>query len=284
MKLGIRSHDLKLQEDFLNSENINSRLNDYDIDGLQLVCFKTFKDIKQMPKSISLDFVEKLSDDIKKCNKEVILIGSYFNPVHSNKEKVENCLQVFKEYLGYATTFNTKVVASETGSFNDDKWTYHPSNRTKDALNTVIKTFSTLVQFAEKSNSIVGMEGAAGHVCYSVDVLKSAIDSIGSKNNLKVVFDLYNFLDSDNVSDHFKILEHGLNTFDKRIHCFHLKDFIIENGVVKQVPIGKGILDYKKYISILKQYDSNANLILEGTVKENILPSVKLVRELWKSV
>ncbi len=278
MKLAIRGHDLGKKGEF----DMYARLKEFGFDGVQLVPYKTFNDVPYNP-SITSEKAKEMARGVRLSGAQTIMLGAYFNPVHSVKEKVENGIKTFERYLELAKDFECDTVGSETGSFNDDKWTYNPVNRTDEALEVVVKTFKKLTKKAEDLGVFVAMEGASGHVCYSVERLKQAADEINSKN-LRFVFDLYNYLDDGNYGDYKEILENGLKTFNGKIHCFHMKDCALVDGKVKQCAIGKGFFDYEWFISTIKKYDKDANLILEGTMGDDILPSVKLIRDIWKSV
>ena len=127
------------------------------------------------------------------------------------------------------------------------------------------------------------MEGAAGHVCYDVKTLKRAVDGV-NRDNVKVIFDIYNYLDASNHFKYLEILEEGLKTFAGRIAVFHLKDYVFEDGKVKQVPPGQGLFDYPAILSRIKAYDKDAVLVLEGTTGENIVPCTEYVRKIWEEV
>lgn len=273
MKLFIRSHDLGVK----GIENVAKQVCLHGLDGIQLVAYKVMDDVAYTPDGINQQKAQYIADTMQSCNKQIALIGAYFNPVHSNKDKVHNCKEVFKSYLRVAKTLGCNMVGSETGSFNDDKWTYHPSNRTNDALETVVDTFGELATYAKEQGVCIAMEGAFGHVCYSVDRLKQAIDQIG-QDNICVIFDLYNYLDISNVHQCYDILEHGLQTFGDQIKIFHIKDFVIADGKVKQVGVGKGSLDFERVITTIKKYVPNANLVLEGTTGEDIAFAIKHLR------
>ena len=223
-----------------------------------------------------------IGEALKAAGIEVPLIGAYFNPVHSNKEKVANCKAVFKDYLKYSKTLGCNIVGSETGSFNDDKWTYNPLNRTEEALQTVIATFKELAAYAKEVGAFVGMEGAAGHVCWNVATLKRAVDAIGA-DNIKVIFDIYNYLDASNYKNYLEILDEGLKTFGN-IVVFHIKDCVFEDGKLKQVAPGKGMFDFDKILSRIKKYDENAVLVLEGTTGDDIIPCSEFIRNKWNSL
>lgn len=276
MKLGIRGHDLGAKGEFSLSE----KLSEFGFDGVQLVPYKTYSDIPY-DATISYERAAEIADELNGKELKTFLIGAYFNPVHSNPQKVWNGVETFKRYLSLAKTFNAPLVGSETGSFNDDKWTYNPQNRTEQALKTVIKTFRSLCDYAAEIGVNVGIEGASGHVCWSVKTLRRAVDEIDSEN-LRVIFDLYNYLDDTNFDGYMDILDEGLEVFGQKIHCFHMKDCKIVDGKLKQCPLGEGMFDFERVIAKIKRHNENAVLILEGTTGEAIAPSVELIKKLWK--
>ena len=274
MKLAIRGHDLGKKGEF----DLKSELMRYGFDGVQLVPHKTFSDYPYSPE-ISSEKAAATGKEFADAKLEIFLLGAYFNPVHSNAGKVKLGVDVFKRYLELSKAFGCGYVGSETGSFNDDKWTYNPLNRTDDALRTVVETFSGLKDKADEVGSAVAMEGAAGHVCFCPERLKEAVDSIGG--NIGIIFDLYNYLDESNYADYKSILCKGFDLFDGKILLFHMKDFSVEEGKIKQCAVGKGVIDYEWLIGAIKDYDKNAKLVLEGTTGSSIAPSAELIRTLW---
>ncbi len=212
------------------------------------------------------------------------LIGAYFNPVHSNPEKVALGKAVFAEYLAVAARMGCNAVGSETGSFNDDKWTYHPLNRTEEALQRVAAAFSELCDIGADHGAIVAMEGAAGHVCYDVDTLYRA-QKMMNRANTRVIFDLYNYLDESNQGDYLNILDKGLDVFGDEILLFHMKDCEFVNGQKpKQVPFGTGQMDLDAVLGRIKAYDRNAVLTLEGTTGDAIEKAVTTINDIWERV
>ena len=59
---------------------------------------------------------------------------------------------------------------------------------------------------------------------------------------------------------------------------------MIEEGKVKQVPPGTGLFDFDKILSMIKAYDKDAYLVLEGTTGENIVPCIKFITEKWAAL
>lgn len=279
MKICIRAHDLGVK----GTDAILESLQELEIDGVQLVCYKAYEDIAYQPGAITKEKAARIGQAFQDAGKIIPLVGAYFNPVHSNREKADRCFQIFADYLGCCREMGCDVVGSETGSFNDDKWTYHPQNRTEEALRTVVNTFCRLCDIAADQGSTVAMEGAAGHVCWNVQTLAKARKMMDRRT--KVIFDLYNYLDETNQGDYLNILDEGLDTFSGEILLFHMKDCTFENGKrPTQVPFGTGQMDLKAILSRVKAYDPNAVLTLEGTTGEHISHAVTVIKSIWESV
>lgn len=279
MQVAFRTHDLGVK----GLENAIEKMHACGISAVQLVAYKFMDEIKYAPGGIDEEKARLIGETLKREGIKVGLIGAYFNPVHSDKEKVARCKQVFRDYLKYSALLGCPVVGSETGSFNDDKWTYNPLNRTEEALQTVIFTFRELAGYAKSVGAYIGMEGAAGHVCYDVATLKRAVDAINA-DNVKVIFDIYNYLDASNYSDYLSIFDEGLKTFAGNILVFHMKDCVFEDGKLKQVAPGKGMFDYRALLKKIKDYDKDAVLVLEGTTGEDIVPCTQYIKKIWEEV
>ena len=279
MKLCIRAHDLGVK----GTEPILNRLEELGIDGVQMVCYKVYDDIPYAPGGITGEKAAAIGAAFRERGAMIPLVGAYFNPVHSDRAKAARCEAIFGEYLQYCKAMGCDTVGSETGSFNDDKWTYHPKNRTEEALQTVVETFSRLCDVASDFGTTVAMEGAAGHVCYDVDTLARARQMMNRKT--KVIFDLYNYLDAGNQLEYLQILERGLDVFGGEILLFHMKDCLLQSGAApKQVPLGTGDFDMRAILKRIKAYDENAILTLEGTTGDHIVHAVTTIKEIWESV
>lgn len=280
MKLFIRAHDLGVK----GEKRVAERLEELGLDGVQLVAYKVLEDVSYTVGAITAERAGEAARALDQAGKTIPLIGAYFNPVHPNEEKIQNGIGVFKDYLRVANAFGCKIVGSETGSYNGDKWTYHPQNRTEEALNRVIAVFSDLCGYAKEQGAYVGMEGAFGHVCYDVKTLQRAVKAIGA-DNIRIIFDLYNYLDKSNVDQRYDILSEGLQTFGDRICVFHIKDCVIaEDGTLKQCGVGKGIFDYARILGEIKKVCPDANLVFEGTTGEDIPYAVSHMKSILETL
>jgi sugar phosphate isomerase/epimerase len=277
MKLCIRAHDLGVT----GTEAILRQLETLHLDGVQMVCYKAYENIPYAVGGLTQNQAEEIGQAFHEAEKCIPLVGAYFNPVHSDAAKVQRGIDVFADYLRRCQAMGCDVVGSETGSYNDEPWIYHPRNRTPEALQNVAATFSQLCDVAADCGSTVALEGAAGHVCWDVATLAKVRKMIGRPT--KVIFDLFNYMDAGNQGDYLRILDQGLETFAGEILLFHMKDCRLINGAApQQVPLGTGDLDMREILKRIRAYDENAVLMLEGTTGADIPRAVQTIDTIWK--
>lgn len=279
MKLMIRAHDLGVK----GEEKIISRLSELDLDGIQLVVYKSIDGVSYMEGALDSARAKAIGDKIRAAGKEVALVGAYFNPVHPDRNKAQRGVRIFAEYLSLAADLGAFVVGSETGSYMGDPWGFHPDNSKPEALETVSDTFRYLADVAKEFGACVGIEGAYNHVCSTPDVLDGVIRKIG-RSNIKVIFDLYNYLSDSNYEDAYAILKRAHELFGSDILLYHVKDFTVTDGKIFQCGVGKGVLDYKKILTEIYALNPDAVLVFEGTVGDDIPYAVRYIRNIINEI
>ncbi|MGM9969536.1 MAG: sugar phosphate isomerase/epimerase family protein [Anaeroplasma sp.] len=273
MKIGVRVHDFGKS----NAETLAKQAKSIGFDGVQLVLNKAIEGETGLAGTLSKEKAEYFYNTFKKEGLDIVMLGAYFNPVHSNKELVAKNIAKFEEHLKYMNDFHAGFVGSETGSFNDDKWTYNPLNRTEDAFQEVKRVFSALAKVAEKYNSRIALEGAFGHCMYNPQALNRLVNEIKS-DSVYYTVDIYNYLSYSNYLCQKDIFDECISLFKDKIVIFHLKDFIVENESLKQCCIGKGLMDYDYMLPIIKRKCPNAYLIFEGSKPEDMEFSYNYIR------
>lgn len=272
MKIGIRGHDLKARTPGELAEEARG----LGFPHIQLVLNKSFgTDIWDFDE----ERIHGIREEFQKSGVETALLGAYFNPFHSNPEYRQENVDRFKRHLQLAKLFGTPFVGTETGSYMDSPWTYHPRNHLEEAYLEVREVVRDLVGFAESVDACVLIEGAYNHLIYKPELLKRLVDDIPSRN-LRVIIDLFNYLNIENHKDHRKILDKALELLRDKISVFHLKDYVVEDGKLRQVALGKGLMDYPYIMKQIKTHVPDAFLIFEGITGKDIAPSREFIRGL----
>lgn len=271
LKLGIRGHDLpgapfESVDDFIHS------FKQYDLDYVQLVNKKAFKDFNMDP-----HFIVDTAEKFQKENIKVAMVGAYFNMIHPVEEKRLDGIEYFKWNMEIAPVYGCSIIGSETGSANGDKWTFNEYNHTEEAYQRVKKTVLELQKYGRIFKTRPIIEGAFAHTIYTPDNLNRLINECGLQD---VTVDVYNYLNIDNYTEANAIFDRCLELFKDKIRVFHVKDFKVEDGKLKQCGIGQGIMDWKYFIPRIQKEVPNAVLIFEGVVGEDIATSIDYLRRL----
>ncbi len=273
MKILIRPHDIgKGSADWLGKN-----AHEWGFDGVQLAIAKAVEGQSGNPGTLTDDVIKEIREGFNSHGVEIPLLGAYFNPVHSDKSKVKAGAEKYADHLTHAAEFGAKFVASETGSYNDDKWTYNPKNQTEEAFQEVKKIFAPMPEIARKAGVCMALEGAWGHCMYSPEMLRRLADEIDpGLENFRFIVDIYNYLYIGNHEERADIFERCLKLFKGKILGFHLKDYVINGQELEIAPLGKGIMGWKDFLPKIKKECPDALLIFEGV--KDVPESLKFVR------
>ncbi len=260
MKLCIRPHDIGTDTtaDFLGRE-----IGKLGFDGVQLAVAKAIHGNDGSPAMLTEQAVKEIRAGFNANGVEIPILGAYFNPVHSDKSKVKAGAEKFADHLKKAHGFGALYVASETGSYNDDKWTYNPKNQTNEAFDEVLSVFAPLAEVAKEAKSYMSLEGAWGHCMYSPEQMARLIKEIDT-GYVRTTVDIYNYLYIGNYEERYNIFHKCLDVFGDKIVIFHIKDFIPDGDHLTEVPLGKGIMGWDKIIPEIKSKLPNSCLVFEG--------------------
>ncbi len=267
-KIGVRAHDVGK----LAPSELSKAVASFGFDGVQLVFPKAF--------GLAVDAVN-IQDTKLAFEDSIMLIGAYFNMIHPNHEEVLKGIENFKKNLKAAKLLKVKYVATETGSLMGNPWGYVKENHSQDSFNKVVDVTNKLVETAKIYGVNVLIEGAWNHTIYSPKRLKELVDVINDPN-LFVIIDLYNFLNIDNHLEHIEIFETALKLLKDKIRIIHLKDYIVEDNLLKQVGLGQGLMQYEKVFKLLNQYEIQADLVFEGVHKHDLESSMNFIKKIIK--
>ena len=277
MKLCIRPHDIGTDT---TAEELGRKIHEKGFYGVQLAIAKAIKGQSGSPETLTADVVKNISKGFNENGVEIPILGAYFNPVHSDKKKVADGQVKFADHLRKAKDFGAIYVASETGSYNDDQWTYNPKNQTDEAFEEDVKIFGPLAEVARDAKSFMSIEGAWHHCTYCPKQMNRLIKEIDT-GYVRTTVDILNYLYIGNYEKRYDIFHECLDLFADKIGIFHIKDFIPDGDHLTEVGLGKGIMGWDKIIPEIKANVPNAFLVFEGVkdLDESIAYFNKLIEQ-----
>ncbi|MCQ2612405.1 MAG: sugar phosphate isomerase/epimerase [Treponemataceae bacterium] len=274
MKLCIRPHDVGLS----TADDLGRKIHDLGFDGVQLAVAKAIAGQDGEPDTMTEEVCKEIRAGFNAHGVEVPLLGAYFNPVHSNKDKVRAGAAKFADHLRKAPLFGAKFVASETGSYNDEPWTYNPRNQTEEGFEDVYSVFRPLADVAKEAGTYLTLEGAWGHCMYCPAQMERMVKALDN-GNIRVTVDIFNYLYEKNYESRFDLLDECLDRFGDKIAVFHIKDFnVASDGTLVEVGMKDGIMGWDKMLPKIAERVPDALLVFEGM--KDLPTSLRMFKEL----
>lgn len=278
MRLGFRCHDMIHN----NLEELGKKIQEKNFKSVHLALKKVKTGFDISETHITPGMAETIRDVFNKHNLSISILGCYINLATPDEDELNKSLDKFKEYLRFARDFGCSVVGTETGALNKE-YVYSPKNHTEEAYNRTLESVKLLVKEAEKFGVIVAIEGVAKHVINTPEKMKHILDEIDS-NNLQVIFDPVNFIDENNYDKQDDLIKKSFELFGDRIIAVHVKDFIYQDNRIELAAIGRGQLNYKLLLSLIKENNPYIDILLESTKPENLNESVSYINEIYNTL
>ncbi|MCC9083985.1 sugar phosphate isomerase/epimerase [Enterococcus faecium] len=197
----------------------------------------------------------------QKNNIELSILGCYINLSSKNQKFVHKHWQLSNSKLLCLSAYQAKMIATETGSVPVG---YTKENFTEEAYQIARNSIIELVAHAENFGVTVAVEAGINHPIYNYQLAKRLIDEVASPN-LKIILDCANLMHKENHADQEKVIRGALDNLHGYITALHLKDYIMENGKIRMVPVGKGCLDFRPVLHYIKYERPLMYATLEAT-------------------
>ena len=278
MRLGVRGHDVVHH----NFEELVKKTNQKNLKSIHLALKKVKTGFEITDGSMTPGMAKYFKSIFNKFNIDVSILGCYINLANPDDDELNELLKKFKEHIRFARDLGCSIVGTETGALNRE-YVYTPKNNSEEAFQRTLNSIKVIVAEAEKFGVIVAIEGVSKHVINTPERIKRVLDTINS-NNLQVIFDPVNLINEENYKNQDDLIKRSFELFGNRIVAIHVKDFLYEDGEIKLASIGKGILNYKLLLSLIKERKPYIDVIMENTTEEDLDESIKYITEIYKNL
>ncbi len=270
--VGIRAHDVGC----LPPRELAEAVAAFGLSGVQL----------SLPKAIRWDGGEvrlttQSADEIQAGlaahGVKISVLSCYINPSIQDDGLRERELTKFESYLAFAPRVGAALVGTETGSFLEDCGD-HGWNHGEEAFAICVQSMQRLVRTAASHGVRVGIEPVVRHVIDSPERLDRLLQAVG-REHVRLIFDPVNLLTPQNHAAQRQMFDTMKHLFGDLVSVIHLKDFVIENGVMVPVRLGTGLMDLPYLASLFPVGD----LVLDEVPIGDVPEIVKTLKEcgLW---
>ena len=271
LNLGIRAHDMEAA----TLQELCDQVHYYQLTNIQLAMKKSFPSYVPSLRSLSPGIASYFGDYLSRNGIKISILGCYVNISSLDLSVRKEALDAFKIHIQLAHEFRASLVGTETGSVSIG---YTPDNFKEEAYVIARNSIIELVQFAENFGVTVGIEPGINHPLYTARLAKRLVEEVQSPH-LKIILDGANLIEPNRFQDSDFIIQEALELLHEHIAAIHLKDFTIENGKIKIVPVGTGLINFDPLLKYLKYDRPFMHATLEETRGNDIIPAINYLSE-----
>lgn len=191
----------------------------------------------------------------------VCAVSGTFNMIHPDAALRDKGLQRLDVLAARCHGIGTRLITLCTGTRDaEDQWRHHPDNTSKEAWRDLLVAMAAAVAIAERHDVELGIEPELANVVCSAEKAKQLILELGS-NRLRVVLDAANLFEHTAIDDQRKCVASSIDLLADHIVMAHAKDRDASSAFVAA---GKGVLDYRHYLSCLRRAGFDGPLVTHG--------------------
>ena len=155
-------------------------------------------------------------------------------------------------------------------------WSPHPENASPDAWEDLKAALKRPVRLAEIVGVTLAIEPEVANVVDSARKARRLLDEVGSPA-LKVVIDPANLFHEGELSRMGEVLDEAFDLLGKDVVLAHAKD-LSRDGEAGSEAAGTGLLDYDRYVRLLRESSYDGPLVLHGLREGQVPATVEFLR------
>jgi sugar phosphate isomerase/epimerase len=226
------------------------------------------------------DRVPELRSRLEEAGVRVAALAGYRNLVAPDPGTRRENLDFLARCLELAPSFGTSVVATETGTrSHDGDWVDSPDNWRAETWELLDDALGELVPLAERSRSILALEGSVKNVLRTYGQLLGVLERFPSPH-LQVVLDPYNYVSHHLLAAHERLTRDFLDRFEHRFVLAHLKDVDPGGADAGTIEFGTGTFAQAGFVDFLARRRPDLPLILEHLPLEHVPAAAERFRAL----
>lgn len=198
------------------------------------------------------DITEALVNDTitaeKAHNIQVAVLGTYVELAINDARRLQNVAD-FKSQLAVCKALGAGCIGTETTKMCDQ-----PAGTTREeAQELLCRSLAEILPVAEELGVTVGVEPVTYHSMNSAAATRHILDTMRSPN-LKVIFDLSNLVDADNVNAQDRIWNDIGELMGDKIVAVHFKGQAFNpDGSLLHTSLEDSLTDYAGAFAMLRQ-------------------------------
>ncbi len=246
--------------------------------GVHCIQFNfTCAGLPEMPEQIDLDLCDRIREEMAAREMTMAAISGTYNMIHPDVRERQDGLRRLRELASVCHRLDTSVITLCTGTRDPQSmWRRHPDNDLPEAWDDLVAETRKALEIAAEYDVILAFEPEVSNTVDSAVKGRRLLDQMESPH-LKVVMDPANIFHKGELPRMREIIDEAFELLGEDIAIGHAKD-LDRDGAAGHIATGKGLLDYKQYVSLLDKADFDVPLVLHGLSEAEVDGCVAFLR------
>jgi sugar phosphate isomerase/epimerase len=225
--------------------------------------------LPEMPDRIPADLPASIRREASARGIAIASLTGTFNMTHPDVEHRRTGLRRLRVLAEACPQMGTSFIHVCTGTRDPNSmWRYHPDNGSPESWRDMTACMREAIGIARQANVVLAFEPEMSNVVDSARKARRLLDEMASPH-LKVTIDPANLFHAGELPRMKEILDEAFALLGKDIVLAHAKD-LDHDGEAGHKPAGQGVLDYDRYVALLRKYDFKGPLLLHGLSVEQV--------------
>lgn len=245
--------------------------------GLHCVQFNmSCAGLPPLPDAVEPAACERIRRETAARGIEMAAVSGTFNMIHPDEVVRRDGLRRLAVLAAACRPMGTSIITLSTGTRDrENMWRRHPDNDSPDAWDDLLQSLAQALRIAERHQVTLAFEPEVSNVIDSTRKARRLLDEMASPR-LKVVLDGANLFHHGELRRMREILDEAFDLLAGDIVLAHAKD-LARDGEAGDLPAGRGLLDYDRYLRLLHKAGYTGPLILHGLHESQVDESVKFL-------
>ena len=233
--------------------------------------------LPEMPDQIPAGLPERIRREASARGIAIASVTGTFNMSHPDVEHRRTGLRRLRVLAEACPQMGTSSIHVCTGTRDpNNMWRHHPDNDSPESWRDMAACMREATDIARQANVVLAFEPEMSNVVDSARKARRLLDEIGSPH-LKVTIDPANLFHAGELPRMKEMLDEAFALVGKDIVLAHAKD-LDHDGEAGHKAAGQGVLDYDRYLGLLRKYDFKGPLLLHGLSVEQVPGCMSFLR------
>ncbi len=233
--------------------------------------------LPSMPDTLSDAVIEDIRRQMAARHMHMAAISGTFNMIHPDPAQRQVGLRRLAVMAAACARLGTGIITLCTGSRDaQNMWNRHPDNDTPAAWRDLLECLTPALETAEQYDVTLAFEPEVANVIDTAAKGRKLLDEVKSPR-LKVVLDAANLFRAGDLERMPVVLQEAFDQLGNDIVIAHAKD-LAHDGEAGHQAAGTGLLDYDRYLGLLRQSGYDGALILHSLEEDQVDPAVAFLR------